>query len=272
MADDRRAEEENEDVPATSLEDRTFRRYGPGSVMDHTAMLGTLDTTETGGAYGPGALMHLAPIFRVSQAHDLAVAARAMDPDDPEVPEEHVQVSSGLTVVQGDPDGQKRRVADAARRAQERLGQSFDPHYAPPVDRTTEAERAWAASVAGMRPTLVEGGTTPVAMAPAPAPAVEEPPQTAQEPQDPPRSGDKATTEPSPTPQDPKPKPEPTRRSQDDLPGIPLRAGMRRPNKAASKEEWKDWARKCGASEEELRTATREYLIETYANQWPTQK
>lgn len=265
MADDRRTEEDNENVPATNFQDRVFRRYGPGSVMDHTAMLGTLDTTETGGTYGPSALMHLAPIFRVSAAHDLAVAARAMDPDDPEVPEEHVQVSSGLTVVQGDPEGQKRRVADAARRAQERLGQDFDPQYVPPVDRTTEAERAWAASVAGMRPTMVEGGNNPITLDPTPDLRAEEPPQEPAEPFT-------APEDPEPPAEPAKPKSESQKRSQDDLPGIPRRASVRRPNKAASKEAWQDWARQCGASEEELRTATREHLIETYANQWPTQK
>lgn len=158
MVDDRRTEEEEHEAPAANVGDRTFRRVGPGGVLDHTAMMGTLDTTDTG-AYGMTALEDLAPIFKVARAHDMAVAARALDPEDDGVPEDQVQVSQGLTVVQGDPEGDRARVRENARRAQTRLNEDaeFDPRFRAHYDRRAEAERGWIASMADMRPAEVVG-------------------------------------------------------------------------------------------------------------------
>lgn len=160
MVDDQRTEQEEHEAPAENIGDRTFRRVGPGGVMDHTAMMGTLDTTDTG-AHGTAALRDLAPIFKVAHAYEMAVAARALDPDDDGVPEDLVQVSQGLTVVQGDPEGDKKRVLENARKAQAGLndGDDFDPNFTAHFDRRAEAERAWVASMADMQPSLVVGST-----------------------------------------------------------------------------------------------------------------
>ena len=177
MADDRRTENEEPEAPAEDIGDRAFRRVGPGGVMDHTAMMGTLDTTDTG-AQGLAALHNLAPIFKVARAHEMAVAARALDPDDDGVSEDMVQVSQGLTVVQGDPEGDKRRVLENARRAQVDLNgdeAEFDPRFTAYFDRQAEAERAWVASMADMRPSLVVGS------APVPLPPPSEEAQEARE-------------------------------------------------------------------------------------------
>lgn len=160
MVDDQRTEEEEHEAPAENIGDRAFRRVGPGGVLDHTAMMGTLDTTDTG-AHGVAALESLAPIFKVAHAHDMAVAARALDPDDDGVSERQVQLSQGLTVVQGDPEGDKRRVLENAKRAQARLDEEadFDPKFTAHFNRQAEAERAWVASMADMQPSLVVGST-----------------------------------------------------------------------------------------------------------------
>jgi hypothetical protein len=144
----------------------------PAHVPDPTAMTGNLDTSGTGGAGGHSELRNIAPIFAVAEAHDMAYAARAVDPNDDEVPSDHVTVSTGLSVVQGDPEGDRQRVTERAARAQERLrddplGRNLDDRGTYVHDRRARDERAWQASVTDMGPATVIGpqelGEAPVA-------------------------------------------------------------------------------------------------------------
>lgn len=165
--DAEREEAAREEEQATApLDDR------PPHVPDPTAMTGNLDTSGTGGAGGHSELRNIAPIFDVAEAHDMAYAARAVDPNDKDVPEDHVTLSQGLSVVQGDPDADRQRVAERAQRAQQRLAE--DPMSRNLSDRGTYVhdrrardERAWAASVSDMGPATVIGpqelGESPVA-------------------------------------------------------------------------------------------------------------
>jgi hypothetical protein len=295
MVDDRRTEEDPE-APAEGIYDRTFRRVGPGGVMDHTAMMGTLDTTDTGGTYGHSALEHLAPIFKVARAHDLAVAARAVDPEDDGVPVDQVQVSQGLTVVQGDPEADRRRVTDAAHKAQRRLNEDedFDPRFTPHFDRQAEAERAWVASMADMRPTVIRD-SVPVPLGPSPeqAAASEQTPETVQEPTQTPEP----VQEPEPA-SDPEDEPkksfgalweDASAKVESQLQGkseegktepgtsespSPLKTPkIKPPNKADSKAMWVEWALACDPNLDPVKaeSMTRLDLISEYDKYRPTE-
>ena len=93
-----------------------------GRSVDHSAMTGTYDTSDTAGAGAPHAdLRGVTAAFDLARAADLAWALRAMDPADEAVSPNVVQTSPGLTVNRGDPDGDRQRVAEAARRAAQAL-------------------------------------------------------------------------------------------------------------------------------------------------------
>lgn len=305
MADEPRAEEEEQEheTPAEHVGDRAFRRVGPGGVMDHTAMMGTLDTTDTGGTYGPSELEKLAPIFRVARAHDAAVAARALDPEDDSVREDQVTVSQGISIVQGDPEADKKRVLENAKLAQQRLDgedTEFDPNFRAHFDRRAQAEAAWVASMSGMQPGLVVGGNDVLR----PAPPAEEDMQAAQERQ----AAQETVLTPEPKtelpqqPESPEQEQEPEQgtaadnpiwkatmeaaqrqreaaRQQGELQGgekteekaeVPKppanRPRVKAPNKASSKAEWVEWALQCDPtlSREDAEAMHRTKLIEQY--------
>lgn len=98
---------------------------------DPHAMTGFYDTSETGGNGARHAqLTGVSAVFDRQRAADLAVALRAMDEDDETVPGSQVQTSPGLTINRGDPEGDRRRLTNAAARANEALraaGLEVDP-------------------------------------------------------------------------------------------------------------------------------------------------
>ena len=143
-----------------SDERRDDEEQRPPHVPDPTAMSGNLDTSGTTGGGGDSELRNLAPIFDVAEAQDLTYAGRAMDPNDHEVPADHVQTSPGFTVVQGDPEADKARVRQRGEEARERLrANAMERHLerqGPVSDRRREEdERAWAASVSSLGPAIV---------------------------------------------------------------------------------------------------------------------
>jgi hypothetical protein len=94
-------------------------------------MTGYYDTSETGGNGAKHAtLTGVAGVFDRQRAADLAVAVRAMDDDDEDVPASQVNMSPALTISRGDPESDKKRItgaADRAREQQQAAGMDVDP-------------------------------------------------------------------------------------------------------------------------------------------------
>lgn len=109
------------------------------NVPESASMTGTYDTSDTAGpAAAHTDLRGVTHAFDVAEAADLAWAVRGIDPDDPAVSSSVVNTSPGLTVNRGDPDADKQRVADAARRSREVLQDAgFE------VDEKTGHVRNW---------------------------------------------------------------------------------------------------------------------------------
>lgn len=85
-----------------------------------TDVYGTLDTSGTaGGAHAR--VETVTPIFDAARAEDLAVAQRALDPDDPTVHASMVVLPTGQPLEVIDPDKAAERVHQAAKAAQEKL-------------------------------------------------------------------------------------------------------------------------------------------------------
>jgi hypothetical protein len=277
-------------------------------VPDHTAMMGTLDTTGTGGSGGHSDLENLAPIFRVAKAHDLAYARRAVDPDDPDVSEDLVTLSTGISIVQGDPEGDRQRVTQAADDAEGELNTygyrgNFDSQQGIVHDRSAQAEQAWASSVSDMSAALVIGGNQVQPIAPqeeTPEPEAEDKtnPEVRQEEKQAARSesseGESAQT-PSPEPEEPadglvnpettedpqepeKTPEEPQEPKQEPTPAEPKselktpEGNVKPPNKASSKTEWVDWAQACGADRTKAESMSRLQLITEFGKYRPTEK
>lgn len=96
----------------------SYRRNVPES----SAMTGTYDTSDTAGPEADHtSLRGVTHAFDVAEAADLAWARRGMDPDDTDVPSSAVTTSPGLTITRGDPEEDKRRVAEAADRSRHAL-------------------------------------------------------------------------------------------------------------------------------------------------------
>jgi hypothetical protein len=98
----------------------------PDFVPDVTDAMGTLDTSGTaGGAHED--INQVTPVFEAAKAQDLQRAALAVDPEHPEVPESEVTLSTGTTVVHGDPEEDRERVQKAAEAYQEDPVEVKDP-------------------------------------------------------------------------------------------------------------------------------------------------
>lgn len=82
---------------------------------------GTLDTSDTaGGAHQR--IEEVSPVFEISRRQNLAVAARALDPADTEVPAELVTLPTGSVTVTGSTrtsEEAKEEIASALRSAAE---------------------------------------------------------------------------------------------------------------------------------------------------------
>lgn len=78
-------------------------------VPDPTHQFGTVDTSGTAGI-ADSRIEEVTPIFDVAKAQDAVAAARALDPDDPDVPEMLVNLPTGVTIVQGDPEAAREAV------------------------------------------------------------------------------------------------------------------------------------------------------------------
>lgn len=113
----------------------------PDHVPNPTDAYGTLDTTGTGGG-AHAKIEEITPIFDVAKSQDLATAARALDPDDPDVHASLVTLPDGQRIVPVDPEAAADRVRAAAEAA-----------TAEPVDlsssRMTPAKEAAAEETGG---------------------------------------------------------------------------------------------------------------------------
>ena len=87
----------------------------PDFVPDATAQFGTLDTSGTGGG-SHQRLEETTPIFDLARAADMAVAAKALDPDDP-TPSSLVHVADGQRLSVVNEEGLKDKVKEAASAA-----------------------------------------------------------------------------------------------------------------------------------------------------------
>jgi hypothetical protein len=131
-------------------------------IPDPAAMTGTYDTSDTAGPDAPHtSLSGVTNAFALARAGDLAWALRGMDPSDEAVSQNIVQTSPGLTVNRGDPDEDRRRVAEAAaraRRALEEAGMELDP--ASGEVRVRDHSAAWQNHATSIGPmTTVEDST-----------------------------------------------------------------------------------------------------------------
>lgn len=81
-----------------------------------TDQFGTFDTSGTAGA-AHADLRAVSPIFDVAEAQDIVTAARALDPDDPDVPEHLVVLPSGTKMEVIDHDAVKERIRAKAEAA-----------------------------------------------------------------------------------------------------------------------------------------------------------
>lgn len=85
-------------------------------IPDPTFQFGTVDTSGTAGT-ADNRIEEVTPIFDVAKQQDLITAARALDPDDPDVSSAMVVIPEGMRVVHGDPEAARENVisqADAA--------------------------------------------------------------------------------------------------------------------------------------------------------------
>lgn len=111
------------DVPTTNMADLV--RPVEGGYMedqDHrpepTAQYGTMDTSDTAGG-AQNSIEEIAPIFRAARAQNMIAAARALDPDDEDVPAEMVTLPQATVTVTGSArtaDEGRRDVANALRK------------------------------------------------------------------------------------------------------------------------------------------------------------
>jgi hypothetical protein len=273
-------------------------------VPDHTALMGTLDTSGTAGPGGDSELENLAPVFRVAKARDLAYARRAVDPQDTEIPEDLVTLSTGISIVQGDPDGDRKRLTEAANDAEAELDTygyrgNFDPQSGVGHDRRAQAEQAWAASIADMSPALIVGGNSPVPAAPPQELAKRREllqPQSQRDPHatgivndeddaqtgpdgsqeaEEPREEESETQEPT-SEQESAQEPEKAEESPSEVPVEESyhqpKADVKAPNKASSKTEWVEWAVACGAKREDAEPMSRLQLIEQFGKYRPNEQ
>ncbi len=81
-----------------------------------TDMYGTLDTSGTAGT-AHSRLEEVTPVFDVAAKQDAITAARALDPEDKEVPESLVILPEGQQLVQGDPEAARTRIQNKAAAA-----------------------------------------------------------------------------------------------------------------------------------------------------------
>lgn len=128
---------------------------------DPTEAFGTLDTSGTaGGAHED--IEAVTPVFEAARAQDLQRAARALDPNDTEVPESEVVLSTGTTVVHGDPEADKERVVAAAEAYEDEPVKVEDPSQTAAEDDAEAAKGqdagARAASIEGQQAAAGAGG------------------------------------------------------------------------------------------------------------------
>lgn len=128
-----------------------------GRSVDHSAMTGTYDTSETAGSGAPHAdLRGVTAAFDFARAADLQWALRAMDPADEAVSPNVVQTSPGLTVNRGDPEGDRQRVTAAAERAKRALEEAgLELDAATGAVRWRDHTAPWANHAAAIGPMTV---------------------------------------------------------------------------------------------------------------------
>jgi len=86
-------------------------------IPNPTDAMGTFDTSGTAGT-AHARIEEVTPIFDVAKAQDLAVAAKALDPED-DTSASLVVLPEGIRVVQGDPEAATERVRAAAKASAE---------------------------------------------------------------------------------------------------------------------------------------------------------
>lgn len=101
-----------------------------------TDQTGTLETSGTAGA-AENDLRSVTAIFDEAEKQDLAVAARALDPDDTEVHHSLVNLPTGATIHHSDPEEARDRVQAAARAAKRK---DTRPHRSTPAQKQAAEE------------------------------------------------------------------------------------------------------------------------------------
>lgn len=112
------------DTPTTEVGGGGRYVENPDFVPNPTHQFGTLDTSGTAGA-AHSKVEEVSPIFEVAKRQELATAARALDPEDTEVPASLVNLPKGAYIAAADPGEAVDRVkatAEAYRDAPVQVG------------------------------------------------------------------------------------------------------------------------------------------------------
>lgn len=120
------------DTTATGVEIDPDAGYveNPDHVPNPTYQTGTVDTSGTAGR-GNDSVKEVTAIFDVAEKQDMAVAARALDPDDP-TPSSLVNVSTGQRMHAIDPDAERDLVRS---KAEARAAEPVTLPYKGPAQR-----------------------------------------------------------------------------------------------------------------------------------------
>lgn len=105
-------------------------------VPDPMNVFGTLDTSGTAGGNHERP-EHMTPVFEAATAQDLAYAARAVDPEDTEVPESNNVILPvyGMTAEEG-----REHIRQAARAFEQKPVKVQDPSLTESADDAAAAE------------------------------------------------------------------------------------------------------------------------------------
>jgi hypothetical protein len=103
------------DVATTKPEGERYVE-DPDFVPDPTHQFGTLDTSGTAGA-AHARIEEVTPIFDVADQENAKQAARALDPNDKEVPSSLVVIDQGQRMHVADEESVKRRIEERAATA-----------------------------------------------------------------------------------------------------------------------------------------------------------
>lgn len=128
-------------------------------VPNPTMQYGTLDTSGTAGA-AHSKLEGITPIFEVAKAQNAIIAAAALDPDQPDVPEYLVTMPPGQNLVPVDTEAIKQGVIEKGKAAEEN---PVVPGGPSPFQQQAAEEGPAAAATAQAQQADQGAGGTPTA-------------------------------------------------------------------------------------------------------------